>query len=214
MKRLRPRSIIDATLGEYQPLAWVKDPIEAFMIQVQGSAVLEFEGGLKKKLVYDGRNGRPYFSIGRFLIESGQISPDAMSITSLKNWVRQAGQSPGEKGRDLLWRNESYVFFNISPFSEEDSGPIGGAGVPLTPFVSLATDRNVWSYATPFLIKGDLSSVRPDWVNFQSLMLSQDTGTAIQGPARGDIFLGTGEEAGVMASLVRHDIDFIVLLPR
>lgn len=213
-KRQSTRSEIDVSLEEYQPIAWVRDPIEAFMIQVQGSAVLEFQNGERQRLVFDGRNGKPYSSIGRVLIERAEISPHLMSIAALKDWVRQAGQSVGQKGRDLLWLNESYVFFRLSPFLESDVGPMGGAGVALKPFVSLATDRTIWPYATPFLISGDLRSVNPDWGRFQRLMLSQDTGTAIRGPARGDIFFGTGEEAGMMASLVRHNVDFVVFLPK
>jgi membrane-bound lytic murein transglycosylase A len=213
-KRLRPRSEIDLNIEEYQPLAWVRDPIEAFMIQVQGSAILQFDNGSKHRLTFDGRNGHPYVSIGKLLIESGEISLSSMSIETLKNWVRGAGQRIGEKGRNLLWMNDSYVFFRLLPLREEDLGPIGGAGVALTPLVSLATDRNIWPYATPFLIKGDLSSARSDWANFQRLMVSQDTGSAIIGPARGDIFIGTGENAGKLASRIQHEVDFIVFLPR
>lgn len=213
-KRFRSRSEIDLSLDEYHVIAWVRDPIEAFMIQVQGSAVLHFLDGRKRRLIFNGRNGRPYSSIGRTLIECGEITPSAMSIKILKDWVRRSGQRIGEKGRNLLWRNESYVFFRLSPYEKKASGPIGGAGVALTPLVSLATDRKIWPYATPLLIRGDLSSVKPDWIEFQQLMVSQDTGAAIVGPARGDIFLGTGEDAGIIASRIRHDVDFIAFLPR
>ena len=213
-KRLRSRAEIDSNIEDYHAIAWVRDPIEAFMIQVQGSATLNFISGERQRLVFDGRNGHLYSSIGRLLIEFGKISLHSMSIGALKDWVRRAGQSIGEEGRNLLWRNESYVFFKLTPFHKQDTGPIGGAGVSLTPFVSLATDRKIWPYATPFIIRADLSSVSSEWSDFQRIMVSQDTGAAIRGPARGDIFFGTGEEAGKKASLVRHEADFVVLLPR
>jgi membrane-bound lytic murein transglycosylase A len=213
-QRIKSRASIETTLGEYPSMIWVKDPIEAFMAQVQGSAIARFEDGVKRRLVYDGRNGRPYTSIGRILIETGEILAHAMSLNSLKDWVRNAGQGVGQRGREFLWRNESFVFFRMEANALDDQGPIGGAGLPLRPMVSMATDRAIWPYGTPFVIRGDLGSVQANWTGFRRLMISQDTGTAIVGPARGDIFVGTGEDAGDLAALIRHNVEMIVLLPR
>lgn len=211
--KTRPRASIEMNIHEYKPIAWVQDPIEAFMIQVQGSASLCFPDGTIRRLVYDGRNGHPYTSIGRILIENGEIPSSAMSLEALKSWVRSAGQGTQQKGRELLWRNLSFVFFRFLDVEFVD-GPIGGAGVALTPMVSLATDRNVWPYGTPFLLSGDLQSASTDWKKFHRLTISQDTGSAIVGRARGDFFVGSGEQSGAIASLIRHELDFIALLPK
>ena len=210
--RTRPRSMIERNIHEYRTIAWLQDPIEAFMIQVQGSASLCFPDGAIRRLIYDGRNNHPYTSIGRMLIESGEIKPAGMSLEALKSWVRAAGQETHQKGRQLLWCNSSFVFFRL--LDEMSDGPIGGAGVPLIPQVSLATDRSIWPYGTPFLLVGDLQSASAEWHRFRQLTVSQDTGSAIVGRARGDFYVGSGDQAGGVASLIRHELDFIALLPK
>jgi membrane-bound lytic murein transglycosylase A len=127
------RSEIDmGALGPFgRPIAYAEDAIEAFMIQVQGSARIRLADGQRIDLTYAGRNGHPYVSIGKILIRSGEIAPSEMSLDVLKSWVRSNGQQLGEPGRKLLHRNPSFIFFSGAPADDNSPGSIGAAGVPL-----------------------------------------------------------------------------------
>jgi membrane-bound lytic murein transglycosylase A len=195
------------------PLLWLVDAVEVFLIQVQGSARVELTDGRRVRLVYDGRNGLPYTSIGRLLIEAGEIPESKMSLARLKAWLRANGLQPGEPARELMRRNRSYIFFRIEEGFAPDEGPIGGAGLPLTPLRSIAVDRAIWPYGTPFWIDARLPWRDETAEPFRRLMIAQDTGSAILGPARADIFFGGGGEAGARAGAIRHAADFTVLLP-
>ena len=195
------------------PVVWVRDAVEAFLIQVQGSAQLVFPDGGRARLAYDGRNGLPYASIGRILIETGAIPEPAMSLASLKAWLRGAGLGEGEAGLKLMRRNRSFVFFRLVPDFDPASGPVAGAGVPLTPLRSIAVDRTLWSYGLPFWIEADLPWAGDAPTPFRRLMIAQDTGSAIVGPARADLFFGAGEAAGARAGAIRHRGALTVLMP-
>ena len=210
--RLLSRSEIEQLRDYAEPLAWVQDPIEAFMVQVQGSARLRMVDGRLMRLVYNGRNGHPYTSIGRILIEEGRVNEKNMSLDVLKRWFRDAGQDIGQPGRDIMWRNASFIFFRLEP--ADASGPVGGQGIALQPLVSLAVDRNIWPYGTPVLLSGDLSSASSGWEGFCRVLIAQDTGSAIIGPARGDLYVGSGDQAATTAGLVRHKVEFVVLAPK
>jgi membrane-bound lytic murein transglycosylase A len=211
---LRPypdRAAIEAAGGA--AIVWLADMVEVFLAQVQGSARVELPGGRQVRLAYDGRNGQPYTSIGRLLIEAGEIAENEMSLARLKSWLRDNGLELGEKGCALMQRNRSYVFFRIEEDFNPALGPTGGAGLPLTPLRSIAVDRSVWAYGTPFWIEAE-----PPWAGetatpFRRLMIAQDTGSAILGAARADIFFGGGDAAGVRAGAIRHPGAFVVLLP-
>ena len=195
------------------PIVWVRDAVEAFLIHVQGSAQVELPDGRRVRLAYDGRNGLPYSSIGRILIETGAIGESTMSLASLKAWLRAAGLGEGEAGLSLMRRNRSFVFFKLVEDFDPGFGPVAGAGVALTPLRSIAIDRSLWSYGLPFWIEADLpwtdEAARP----FRRLMIAQDTGSAIVGPARADIFFGDGDAAGARAGAIRHRGAFTVLMP-
>ena len=184
------------------------------MIQVQGSAAVDLPDGRRIRLTYAGRNGQPYASIGRMLIEAGEIAPDDMSLARLKQWVRDRGQAPGEPGRSLLHRNPSYIFFSVDLTAERATGPIGGAGVALTPLRSVAVDRGLWSYGLPVFVDAQLPEDGVGLAPFQRLMIGQDTGSAILGPARLDLFMGSGDAAGRRAGDIRHQGGLYILLPR
>jgi membrane-bound lytic murein transglycosylase A len=190
------------------PLVWLRDAVEAFLVQVQGSAQVVTDGR-RARLAYDGRNGLPYTSIGQVLIEAGEIAESAMSLASLKVWLR----SERERGLALMRRNRSFVFFKLVEDFDPVLGPVAGAGVALTALRSIAVDRATWPYGLPFWIDAELP-----WAGEMSplrrLTIVQDTGSAIVGPARADLFFGSGDEAGARAGGVRHHAEFIVLMPR
>lgn len=195
-----------------RPIVWLRDRVEVFLIQVQGSARVRLEDGRSLRLVYAGRNGWPYTSIGRILIDTREIAQDSMSLAALKQWIRAHGQRPGEEGAELMRRNQSYVFFALAPDLEAEAGPIGGAGLSLTPLRSLAIDRDIYPYGAPIWVDADIPGALPEG-RLRRLMIAQDTGSAIVGPARADIFFGSGDEAGARAGAVRHAGEFIVFLP-
>lgn len=196
-----------------RPLVWLEDWVEVFMIHVQGSARVRLDTGEGLRLGYAGRNGHPYASIGRHLIASGAIAEGEMTLDVLKRWLRRHGQGIGDKGRETMWLNPSYIFFKFETGLDPDAGPIGGAGLALEPLRSIAVDRSLWFYGLPFWI----DAVAP-WrgarnAPLRRLMVAADTGSAILGPARADLFFGAGPAAGAKAGAIRHPADFTVLLP-
>jgi membrane-bound lytic murein transglycosylase A len=211
---LRPypdRATIEAEGGH--ALLWLADPVEVFLAQVQGSARVALPDGREVRLAYDGRNGQPYTSIGRLLIEAGEIAEREMSLARLKSWLRERGLGPGDRGRALMHCNRSYVFFKIEEAFDPSQGPIGGAGVALTPLRSIAVDRSIWAYGTPFWIEAELPWESEVASGFQRMMIAQDTGSAILGAARADIYFGGGDAAGARAGAIRHRGAFAALLP-
>jgi membrane-bound lytic murein transglycosylase A len=201
-----------ALRSHVRPIVWLRDRVEVFLIQVQGSARVCLPDGRALRLVYAGRNGWPYTSIGRILIDSGAIAASGMSLAALKQWIKARGQEPGEEGAALMQSNQSYVFFAAAPDLEPSAGPRGGAGLSLSPLRSLAVDRRLYPYGTPIWIDAELPWP-PAQPPFRRLMIAQDTGSAIVGPARADIFFGSGDDAGARAGDVRHAGEFVVFLP-
>jgi membrane-bound lytic murein transglycosylase A len=195
------------------PIIWLRDRVEVFLTQVQGSARVRLADGSLLRLAYAGRNGHPYTSIGRILIEAGEVAEAGMSLAALKQWIRAHGQNPGEAGAVLMQHNKSYVFFSLHEDRESTRGPIGGQGIGLTALRSIAIDRAIWTYGLPFWIAADLPWRSSAPSPFRRLMIAQDTGSAIKGPARVDIFLGSGDDAGARAGDIRHAGDVVVLLP-
>jgi membrane-bound lytic murein transglycosylase A len=213
--RYHDRAAIDsgASEGDTAPVVWLRDTVEVFIIQVQGSAKLRLADGRFVRLVYAGRNGHPYTSIGRILIERGEIAESAMSLAALKHWIRANGQNPGDAGRALMHQNKSYVFFSLQEDDGSGRGPLGGQGIQMTGRRSIAADRTIWSYGLPFWLSANLPWRGSFPSPFQRLMIAQDTGSAITGPARFDIFFGSGDDAGARAGDIRHRGAVYVLLP-
>jgi membrane-bound lytic murein transglycosylase A len=204
-------AIEDGALGpEEKPIAYLREPGEAFIAQVQGSARLRLPDGTVMRLAYAGRNGHPYSSIGRILVERGDIPLAEMSLERLMDWLR----AHPSRARELMRRNRSYVFFREARELRPDDGPIGGAGTSLVPGRSLAVDRTLWSYGLPFWLEGTLPVDLDHGEPLRRLLIAHDTGSAILGPARGDFFVGSGPEAGTRAALMRHETRFVVLKPR
>lgn len=189
---------------------YLRDEAEVFIIQVQGSARVRLGGNRIVRLTYSGRNGHPYTSIGRLLINEGRIAPEEMSLDRLMGWLRA---NPGE-ARRVMEANRSYVFFARQDETDPAQGPIGGAGVPLTSGRSIAIDRGIWPYGLPVFLETDIDTLDSGIGRIARLMVAQDTGSAILGPARADFFWGSGAEAGRRAGLTRHALGFTVLWPR
>lgn len=190
-------------------IVYLADPVQAMVMQIQGSGrvrVTEPDGRLQQvRLAYAGHNGHPYQSIGRWLIDQGELQ-DA-SWPGITAWMRQNPQ----RVRELLWRNPRVVFFKEEPLSEFDSGfgPRGAQGVPLTPGRSIAVDPESIPYGTPVW----LASVGPQ-ISLQRLVLAQDTGTAIRGAVRADYFAGWGVAAGELAGRLKQPLQMWVLWPK
>lgn len=199
-----------ALAGQGLEIAWLRDKPDHFIMQVQGSARLRWTDGGITRLRYSGRNGHPYTSIGRKLVERGIMTLPDMILARLMGWLRD---NPAE-ARLLMEENRSFIFFERDDTLDPADGPIGGAGTPLVPGRSLAVDRNLWPYGLPVFI--DVNPLVPAGgrMRITRLMVAQDTGSAILGPARGDFFVGSGDAAGERAGLFRDPMRFVVLVPR
>jgi membrane-bound lytic murein transglycosylase A len=199
-----------ALAGRKLEICWVKDPVDAFFAQIQGSVRVRLDTGQMLRLNYAAHNGHPYYPVGRALIERGIVRKEHMSMDKIRDWM--AANPEGAK--ELRRMNPSYVFFRETGLPNH-SEPTGGQGVPLTPGRSLAVDRSIHVYGTPFFVQGQLpiDSERSETV-FQRLMIAQDTGSAIVGPARGDIYFGAGDEAGQIAGRIKNTVRVAMLIPR
>jgi membrane-bound lytic murein transglycosylase A len=199
-----------ALAGRDLEICWLKNPIDPFFAQIQGSVRVLLDDGRLMRLNYAAANGQPYYAVGRDLIARNIISKDEMSMDRIRQWMERNPES----GRELMRKNKSYVFFRETNL-REDQEPIGAQGVSLTPGRSIAVDRKLHVYGTPFFISAHLpiEGLNPDtW--FRRLMIAQDTGGAIVGPARADIYFGAGNEAESIAGRLRHNGKFVMLLPK
>jgi membrane-bound lytic murein transglycosylase A len=204
-------AILDGALGgDARPLVWLSDAVEVFLVQVQGSTRVRLPDGSTRRFAYDGKNGLPYTSVGREIVKGGHVPLEELTLERLKAFLR-ADPALGDR---LMRRNQSYVFFREATELPADKGPRGASGVSLTPLRSIAVDRRIWPYGLPVWLEASLP--RPDGASmqFRHLTMAQDTGSAIVGPARVDLFVGTGEAAGTAAGLLRQPVRFVVLLPK
>ncbi len=197
-----------ALSGRKLEIAWIEDPVDAFFIHIQGSARLKFTDGKTRRLSYAAKNGHPYTSIGSVLVRDGIMAKEQVTMDTLRSWM----ESNPEAATKLMQENRSYIFFSLQDDADPSLGPVGAASVPLTPGRSLAVDHTLFTYGMPVWL--DTRDPLPEQASpFQRLLIAQDTGSAIRGPARGDIFVGSGDEAGMVAGSIRHDCQFIALLP-
>jgi membrane-bound lytic murein transglycosylase A len=193
--------------GKGLELLYLDDPVELFFMQIQGSGRVRLTDGSWVRVGYAAKNGHRYTSIGRLLAERGEKPPGGLTMEGLKGWLR----ADPARGRALMHENRSYVFFRELPEAEAGDGPVGAQGVALTPGRSLAVDAAYHKLGTPiFVAAPDLAVAGAP---FRRLMIGQDVGSAIKGPQRGDIYFGSGAEAGQIAGTTKKPAQFFVLLP-
>ncbi|MEJ6784161.1 murein transglycosylase A [Aminobacter sp. Piv2-1] len=198
-----------ALSGNGLEIAWLADPVDAFFVHVQGAARLRMPDGRLRRVTYAAKSGQRFTGPGGILAEIGEIPLAEVTMQSIRAWFK----ANPHRIDDILWRNRSYIFFRDAPVDDALLGPIAAAKVPLTPGRSVAVDRMLHTFGTPFFISSP-SLTAFDGKPFGRLMIAQDTGSAITGPARGDLFAGSGDVAGEVAGVVRNDADFFALLPR
>jgi membrane-bound lytic murein transglycosylase A len=194
--------------GKGLEIAWLKSWADLFFMQVQGSGRLRLPDGRSVRLAYSLKTGLPYTSIGKVLIDRGEMTREGMSMQALRAWL---AANPG-KAREVMWQNQSYVFFRRLEGAGDGAGPVGAQGLPLTPFRSLAVDRSFWSLGVPVWVSTQVH-YNGEVLPFDRMMVAQDTGSAIRGPQRGDIYFGSGGDAGRDAGLMDEKGMLYALVP-
>jgi peptidoglycan lytic transglycosylase A len=189
-------------------LLYLADPVDAFFMQVQGSGSIKLTDGTTVRVNYAGKNGHPYTSIGRYLVNKKLFPADRMSLDSLGEWLR----ADPERGRKVMWQNASFVFFRELK-GRDAAGAMGAMSVTLTPGRSLAVDTAFHKLGTPVYVSAPTLEHATGKGGFNRLMVAQDVGSAIKGPERGDIYFGSGAKAGKLAGVTSHRGRFFVLLP-
>ena len=196
-----------ALAGRGLELAWVDDPVDAFFLHVQGSGTIRLAGGDALRVGYDGQNGHLYTALGRVLVDEGEMALEDVSMQSIRAWL----EAHPARAQALMDRNASFVFFRAL----DGDGPVGAQGAVLTPGRSLAVDPRYVALSLPVWLEtaaptADGAGTRP----LRRLMIAQDTGGAIKGPVRGDVFWGAGADAEAIAGHMNSRGRYFLLLPR
>lgn len=196
--------------GQGLDFLWLADAVETFMMHIQGSGQIRLPDGSLIRVTYHGKNGHPYTSVGRYLIESGQFPADKMSLEAMKEWLK----ADPERGRRAMQQNKSYIFFRELEGAEASSA-LGVMEIPLTPGRSLAVDAGYHPIGSPVWVSApELTHATDQDGGFHRLMIAQDVGSAIKGPERGDVYFGSGDAAGHLAGVTKHAGTYLVFLPR
>lgn len=197
-----------ALTGQQLEILWVDDPVDLFFLHVQGSGRIVLPDGSSIRVGYAGRNGHRYTPIGRELVARGVLKLEDVTLRSIRTWL----DAHPAAAQEVMWKNRSYIFFRVV----EGDGPIGAQGVPLTARRSLAVDRKHFPLGIPLWLSTTLPSADADGgpTAFRQLMVAQDTGSAIQGPVRGDVFVGHGAGAGNIAGAMKQQGRYWALLPK
>ena len=192
-----------------RPLAWARDPIDVFFMEVEGSGTLRYPDGREVRVGPAATNGHPYRSIGRLLIDEGRLTEESVSMDAIRTWLIE---NPAERSR-VLRHNQSVVFFR-----RLDGPPLGSLGVPLTPARSIATDARLFPPAGLAFVRTERPRRLPDgrvgWSPVSRFVLNQDTGGAIRGPGRVDVFWGRGADADLAASEMKQLGELYFLVPK
>jgi len=185
-------------------LVWLRNPMDAFFMHIQGSGVILYANGTRRIFGYAGKNGRAYHSIGKFLIENGEISSQDMSMQAIRKWL----QDNPAKARSLMWKNPSYIFFR--PLKE--TAPVGSMNIALTSGRSLAIDPQYVPLGMPLWL--DLNPATDHGKPVRRLVIAQDTGAAIRGRMRADIYWGVGDDAARLAGPMKEAGRYYFLVPK
>ena len=196
--------------GQHLEICWLRSATDALFIQIQGSARVRLEDGTMLRINYDAHNGYPYVPVGRVLIDRKIVPREEMSMQRIREWM----QANPDDAKEVRRQNRSMVFFRIVGLTE-DGEALGAQGIPLSAGRSIAVDKALHVYGTPFFIEADLPLTGAHASTpFRRTMIAQDTGSAIVGPARADLYFGAGDEAGQVAGRIRQAGRFALLLPR
>ena len=200
-----------ALRGRDLEIVWLKSWVDAFFIHVQGSGRIRFADGSTMRLAYGAKTGQPYTGIGGLLVERGILTKDNMSMQALRKWMKDNPAS----ARELMWENKSFVFFREVKVDDPALGAPGAQKVSLTPLRSMAIDRSLWMFGTPIWLDAKVpSGPASEPQSFRHLVIAQDTGTAIKGHVRGDVYWGWGDKAALVAGQMKSPGSMIVLLPK
>ena len=196
--------------GWHLEICYLHDPVDVLFAQIQGSARIRLEDGTILRINYNSHNGWPYTPVGKVLLDMKAMSKDQISMQSIRDWM----EANPDQAKDVRRANKSYVFFRVTDLATEDEA-VGAQGVPLMPGRSIAVDHSLHTYGMPFFITADLPiAAERAATKFDRLVVAQDTGSAIVGPARADIYFGAGDEAARAAGRIKTPGDFYILLPR
>ncbi|MBB4186674.1 membrane-bound lytic murein transglycosylase A [Sinorhizobium terangae] len=196
--------------GRGLEIAYARSKVDVFFVHVQGAAGLLYPDGSRRRITYAAKTGHRFSAIGKLLIDRGEIDAATVSMASIRAWLA----AHPEKVDEILWHNRSFIFFREASVDDDGLGPVAAAKVPLEPGRSLAVDRLIHTFGVPFYVASDTLTHLDGGRPFARLMLALDTGSAIVGPARGDIFTGSGDDAGNLAGSVRNAADFYIFVPR
>ncbi|MEM1151920.1 MAG: MltA domain-containing protein, partial [Pseudomonadota bacterium] len=200
-----PRAEIDP---EFDRILGYAHPADVFFLQIQGSGRLQFSDGTTVRAAYFAHNGQPFRSTANWLLERGKISRGEASMQGIRAWMDRVSVA---EAREAMNANPRYVFFQALPEGDASLGPKGAASIPLTPLGSMAVDRDFHALGVPYLVETKAPGLGGTW---RGLLVSQDTGGAIIGPVRGDIYFGTGDDAGSRAGTMNAPGRIWALLPR
>jgi membrane-bound lytic murein transglycosylase A len=181
-------------------LFWCDDPVALFFLQIQGSGRVRFTDGRSARIAYAGGNGRPYTAIGRVLLAKGELEKEKISLATIRDWLR----AHPELAKGVMEANQSFIFFEEKPLGDMSLGSNGVEGVPLTPLGSMAIDLRKNALGAPYYVAADA---------VKALLIAQDTGGAIRGQVRGDVYFGFGETAEQRAGDMKAQGRMFVLLP-
>jgi membrane-bound lytic murein transglycosylase A len=195
--------------GRGLEIAYLATPYEAFVMQIQGSGLIRLPDGKGVRVGFAAKNGHPYTSVGKVMIDRGLMQAHTASMQSIMSWM----QVNKKQGQELMWENKSYPFFRVLSTSEASEGPQGAMQLALSPGRSLAVDPRYHELGAPIWVSAQ-GMKDTQGKPLARLLVAQDTGSAIKGPVRGDIFWGSGDAAGKIAGVTKQVCDFYVLMPK
>lgn len=202
------RAYIESAARPEQALAWMRAE-DLFFLQIQGSGYLTFEDGTRGRAAYAADNGKPFVGIARPMAQQGLLPQNGTSGDAIRDWL---ASHRGYEAQAVMVLNPRYIFFRLDP--DDDGHPAGAAGVPLTERRAIAVDPAHWRYGELVWLEADGGNLRGATASYRGLAMALDTGSAIRGPVRADLYMGRGDRAGAEAGTVRHPLRMWRLVPK